>query len=122
MKKMAKKIVKHLKKDIKEEKHMMKEDKDLIKSMKKNKKHEKHETKKHEKEEHMIKKAMHHKDKLGEGAKKRSHLKPKDKMKVVMAEFKDHKLRSGSGQKVENPKQALAIAYSESRKARKKRK
>lgn len=39
-----------------------------------------------------------------------------------MEEFRRGTLRSGSGQKVTNPKQAVAIAYSEAQKARKKRK
>jgi hypothetical protein len=49
--------------------------------------------------------------------------KPKDKMKKVMTEFKEHKLRSGSkkGPVVTNPKQAIAIAYSEKRRAKKKK-
>lgn len=40
------------------------------------------------------------------------------KMKKVMHEFKEGKLHSGSkkGPKVTNPKQAVAIAYSEGRK------
>ena len=104
MKKAAKKIVKHIKKDIKEEKHMMKEDKELLKSMK-HKKHEHKETKKHEKKEH-------HKGKA------------KDKMKKVMNEYSEGKLHSGSkkGPVVHNPKQAIAIAYSEAKRARKKKK
>lgn len=46
------------------------------------------------------------------------------KFKKVMGEFKSGKLHSGSkkGPKVTNPKQAVAIAYSEQRKAKKKRK
>lgn len=65
-----------------------------------------------------IAKAMHHKDVLGAGAKKRKALKnPKDKVEVVMKEFKRHTLRSGSGEHVSNPKQAIAIGLSEARKA-----
>lgn len=43
------------------------------------------------------------------------------KMKKVMTEFKEGKLHSGSkrGPKVTNPKQAVAIAYSEARKVKK---
>lgn len=52
--------------------------------------------------------------------------KPKSKAKVrkVMEEFKLGKLHSGSkkGPKVKNPKQAIAIALSEQRKANKKNK
>jgi hypothetical protein len=45
----------------------------------------------------------------------------KKKMKKVMTEFKEGKLRSGSkkGPVVENPKQAVAIAYSEAKEAKK---
>ncbi len=40
-----------------------------------------------------------------------------DKMKKVMGEFKRKKLKSSSGKKVTNRKQALAIGLSEARKA-----
>jgi len=45
----------------------------------------------------------------------------KEKIKKVMEEFKEHKLHSGSkkGPEVSNPKQAIAIALSESRKGKK---
>ena len=48
--------------------------------------------------------------------------KAKAKMKKVMHEFKEGKLHSGSkkGPEVTNPKQAVAIAYSEAKKATKK--
>ena len=73
------------------------------------------------KETKYIKKAMRHADKLGAGAKKRKKLKnPEDKIHVVMKEFDRGTLYSGSGQKVENPKQALAIGYSEARKRKRK--
>lgn len=47
----------------------------------------------------------------------------KEKVKIVMHEFKTGKLHSGSkkGKKVTNPKQAIAIALSESRKVGKKK-
>jgi|HubBroStandDraft_4_1064222.scaffolds.fasta_scaffold23128_3 hypothetical protein len=63
------------------------------------------------------KEAMHHKDILGDGAKKRKSLPAKEKVGVVMSEFKNNTLHSGSGKKVTNPKQAIAIGLSEARKA-----
>lgn len=63
------------------------------------------------------KKAVKHPDKLGAGAKKRKHLGGKSKVNVVMHEFKHGTLHSGSGGKVTNPKQAVAIALSEARKS-----
>lgn len=42
----------------------------------------------------------------------------KKKMETVMQEFKHHELESGgSGEKVRNPKQAIAIGLSEARRA-----
>ena len=74
------------------------------------------------KEAKVIKKAMKHKNVLGAGAKKRKEIKnPETKIKVVMKEFDAGKLHSGSGAIVTNPKQALAIGYSESRRQRGKR-
>jgi hypothetical protein len=48
----------------------------------------------------------------------------KNKIRVVMEEFKEGTLRSGSkkGPKVRKRKQAIAIAISEARRAKKKRK
>lgn len=74
-----------------------------------------------------VKKALKHPNKLGAGAKKRRKLAPKNKISAVMQEFSRGTLHSGSGAKVTNPKQAVAIGYSEARKAgaklpRKKRK
>ena len=50
--------------------------------------------------------------------------KAKSKVRVVMEEFKKGELHSGSkkGPRVTNPKQAIAIALSEQRKASKKKK
>lgn len=62
--------------------------------------------------------AMKHPNKLGAGAAKRRRLHGKSKRKVVMAEFARGTLHSGSGAIVTNPKQAVAIAYSEARRKR----
>ena len=69
-----------------------------------------------------VEKAMKHPDKLGAGAAKRKSLPPKDKKEVVMKEFQRGTLHSGSGQIVKNPKQAVAIAYSEAGESKKKKK
>lgn len=66
------------------------------------------------------KEAMHHPDKLGAGASKRKSLPLAEKKEVVMKEFQRGTLHSSSGQKVTNPKQAVAIAYSEAGESRKK--
>jgi hypothetical protein len=52
---------------------------------------------------------------------KKSMSKGKKKIKKVMTEFKEGKLHSGSkeGATVTNPKQAVAIAYSEAKKGKK---
>ena len=49
--------------------------------------------------------------------------KKQDKIATVMEEFKEGKLRSGSkqGPKVKNPKQAIAIALSEAKRAASKK-
>lgn len=62
--------------------------------------------------------AMHHKDIPGAGAKKRKELPAKEKVGVVMDEFKRGTLHSGKSKSaVTNPKQAIAIGLSEARKA-----
>ncbi len=48
---------------------------------------------------------------------KQSKSKGKGKVEKVMHEFKHHELRSESGRKVTNPKQAIAIGLSEAREA-----
>ena len=40
-----------------------------------------------------------------------------NKIKTVMSEFKNKKLKTSSGKKVKNPKQAIAIAINISKKA-----
>jgi|GEM_PF-2317661 len=57
--------------------------------------------------------AMKHPNVLGAGAEKRKHLKGKEKVGVVMSEFKRGTLHSGDGSIVTNRKQAIAIAMSE---------
>jgi hypothetical protein len=50
-------------------------------------------------------------------AKKKAETKAEQKTHKVMHEFKEGKLKSGSGKKVTNPKQAIAIGLSEARHA-----
>lgn len=92
------KVIKHLKGDIKNFKKESAEDKELINELNKSKK-----------------RGIKHKD-------PKPKSKGKAKIKVVMEEFKEGNLHSGSkqGPLVRNPKQAIAIAISESK--RKKRK
>jgi len=56
--------------------------------------------------------------------KKKEKAKARGKFDKVMHEYKEDMLHSGSkrGPKVKNPKQAVAIAYSEARKVYKKKK
>jgi hypothetical protein len=67
-------------------------------------------------------KATKHSSKLGVGAKARRKLRGKEKIPVVMHEFKQRTLHGGSGQIVTNPKMAIAIALSEAGMSKKKRK
>jgi hypothetical protein len=48
--------------------------------------------------------------------KKKTKLPHPDKVKIVMEEFKEGKLKSGSGKKVTSPKQSIAIGISEAKK------
>lgn len=50
---------------------------------------------------------------------KKKKKKKQSKIGIVMHEFKEGKLKSGSGQTVTNPKQAIAIGISESRRKKK---
>lgn len=71
-----------------------------------------------------IKRALSHSNVLGAGAsaRRKAHLAPKEKVSVVMKEFKRHTLHSGSGSIVRNRKQAIAIALSEAGLSKKRRK
>jgi len=93
---MKKKIISHLKDDIKMFKKEADEDKKLIKSLKHKKK----------KDKRVVKKAK------------------RAKVKEVMHEWKEGKLHSGSkkGPIVKKPKQAIAIALSEAKKVKAKKK
>lgn len=71
---------------------------------------------------HHLKAAMKHPDVLGAGAAKRKHIKdPQSKVATVMEEYKHGTLHSGSGAKVKNRPQAIAIAMHESGQSRKKK-
>ena len=70
--------------------------------------------------EKSIKNAMKHPDILGAGAKKRSNLSPKDKIKTAVKEYERGTLNSGSGHRAKSKAQALAIGYSEAHKSKKK--
>lgn len=66
--------------------------------------------------------ALKHPNKLGSGAKKRRKLHGEEKIPVVMREFKQGTLHSGSGKIVTDRSQAVAIALSEAGLSRKKKK
>jgi hypothetical protein len=97
---MKKEVIAHLKDDIKDFKKEASEDRALIKKLKGKSMKKKH-----------VKKVS---------SKKKKSAKPGHaKFKKVLKEFKAGKLHSGSkkGPKVVNPKQAIAIAFSEDRRA-----
>ena len=120
-------VKKHLMDDIGMFKKEATEDKKLIKKM--SKKHKEHEAaekkagmseaKEHSKAVKVKKTAKVAKPKVG----KKLGIKGKIKLDKVIKEFSAGKLRSGSkqGPKVKNVKQALAIGYSEARRASKKK-
>ena len=107
---MKKRVIAHLKGDIKGFKKEAAEDRKLIKALK----HEKKESKKHEKSEHK-KKSVSKKRSAKKKVSKPGHA----KFEKVLKEFGAGKLHSGSkkGPKVRKKSQALAIAYSEDRRA-----
>lgn len=108
-----KKVIKHLKGDIKSFKKEEKEDRELI--------HELRESKKHEQKEKKHKDPKGKKDPKPKPRTKMAKAKPKTKagkkakLKKVFHEAAEGKLRSGSktGPVVTNPKQIQAIALSE---------
>lgn len=55
-------------------------------------------------------------------ARKRSRIKPGRKFRTVMREFSHGGLKSSSGRRVKSRKQAIAIAFSEQRKAKRRKK
>lgn len=127
-KNLKKKITQHLKGDMKMFKHEAEEDQELINTIKKDKKMKKSKPKKgvgllvligkkkkHEAGESPAQERAEHKKSM---PKKRMK---KNKVAKVMREFVSGELHSGSkkGPRVTNPKQALAIGYSEARKKRK---
>jgi len=101
-KKSNNKVIKHLKGDIKMFKHEAGEDRELIKSLSKKAKKKDPKKKDHEKKE---------------SAKE-------EKIERVMREYKEGKLHSGSkkGPKVQKRNQAVAIALSEAKKMKKRKK
>lgn len=56
------------------------------------------------------------------GGDKMAATRQKKKVEKVMHEYKHHTLKSGSGKKVKNRKQAIAIAMSESGQSRRRKK
>lgn len=107
---MKKKIIGHLKGDIKTFNKEAAEDKELIRELRGKKMANKKRT---------MKKPKKKKESRKE---ERKESKGMQKFEKVMHEFKEGALRSGSkkGPKVANPKQAIAIAFSEKRRAGRK--
>jgi len=69
----------------------------------------------HSLREARIRDSMRHPDELGEGAKRRVKLSPRDRRIAVMREYRRGTLHSGSGDIVTRPSQAVAIGIHESR-------
>ena len=115
-----KKVLRHIKGDMKMFKKEREEDKELAHELRESSNKERREEKK-EKHKSSSKSSAHSK----KSSKRRD---PKNKVgskfEKVMKEFKNKTLHSGSkkGPLVTNPKQALAISFSEQRRAKKKRK
>jgi hypothetical protein len=65
--------------------------------------------------------ALEHPDRLGEGAKKRRKLSPKERAAPIVEEFKKGTLHSGSGKIVTKPSQMRAIIRSETTPKEKKK-
>jgi len=104
---LKKEIARHVKEDVKDFKEEISRDKSLLKRLDDQPKHGK---------KHSEKQPKHHKD-----PKPKSKAGKQNKVKIVMEEFKAGKLHSGSkkGPIVTNPKQAIAIAISESKRSKK---
>jgi hypothetical protein len=124
---MKKKVISHLKEDIKNFHHEASEDKALIKKLSSGKKNSKkvHHSKKTS--SHAVaaaghaEKASHHAKMASHHAKKAAHHSGSGKIETVMHEFGEGELHSGSrkGPIVKSKKQAVAIAMSAARKAKK---
>lgn len=108
-----KKVVKHLKGDIKDFKKEASEDRSLLKELKHEKKEKQH-IRSTKSNKHSKKATKRHDPKKKVGS----------KFEKVMHEWGENKLHAGSkkGPRVKSQAQALAIAFNEQRRAKKKRK
>lgn len=111
------KVIKHLHGDIKNFKHEADDDRALLKDLKKASAKKKASSKK----KSVSKKKVASKKKV---VAKKKYSKADDKIAKVMEEYHRGALHSGSkkGPRVHKEKQALAIAFSEAKRAKKKRK